>query len=100
MVRARIKEALLAAGLSLDVAFDSHQLATVGRMVGAGLGVSVAPSLCQQQMLDAGACIVPLRNPVIESELGVLTKRSHELSAAGQAMFDVILQYFAVTASA
>ncbi len=100
MVRARIEEALLAAGLSLDVAFDSHQLATVGRMVGAGLGVSVAPSLCQQQMLDAGACIVPLRNPVIESELGVLTKRSHELSAAGQAMFDVILQYFAVTASA
>lgn len=94
MVRAKIEEGLSAAGIPLDVAFDSHQLATVGRMVGAGLGVSVAPSLCQQQMLDAGASIVPLKNPVIESELGVLTKCSHELSAAGQAMFDVILQCF------
>lgn len=94
MVRVKIEETLSAAGIPLDVAFDSHQLATVGRMVGAGLGVSVAPSLCRQQMLDAGARIVPLNNPVIESELGVLTKRSHELSAAGQAMFDVILHCF------
>jgi len=32
------------AGIELAVAFDAHQLATVGRMVSEGMGVAVVPS--------------------------------------------------------
>lgn len=94
MVRMRVEEKLAEAGIQLDVAFDSHQLATVGRMVGSGLGVSVVPALCQRQMIEAGARVVPLHSPVIESELGILTRKNYQLSAPAQAMFDVIIRYF------
>ncbi|GAA3538155.1 LysR family transcriptional regulator [Zobellella aerophila] len=77
--------------LTLPVAFESHQLATVGRMVGCGLGVSAVPSLCIGQMHELGARCLPLLDPVIERPVGILTRAEHELSVAAQALFDTLL---------
>ena len=77
-------------GRQLPVQFESHQLATVGRMVGSGLGVSAVPALCRQQMLELGACCVALTDPVIEKPVGILTKPGHELSVAAQAIADTL----------
>jgi LysR family carnitine catabolism transcriptional activator len=76
--------------MALNVAYDAHQLATVGRMVAAGLGVSAVPSLCRQQMEEMGAVCVPLQDPTIGREVGILVKKGHELSVAAQALVDVL----------
>jgi len=87
-VRVMLEEHLQARGWKLPVEFESHQLATVGRMVASGLGVSAVPALCVGQMHELGARCITLSDPVIERAIGVLTKPGYELSAAAQALFD------------
>ena len=89
-VRVMLEEHLRARGMKLPVEFESHQLATVGRMVASGLGVSAVPALCVGQMHELGARCITLSDPVIERAVGVLTKPGHELSAAAQALFDTL----------
>ncbi|OEY67053.1 LysR family transcriptional regulator [Marinobacter sp. X15-166B] len=90
-VRYTLEEALAASGHALPVEFESHHLATVGRMVARGLGVSAVPTLCIRQMNELGAVCIPLRAPVIERPVGVLQRSDHELSVAGQALLDTLL---------
>lgn len=89
-VRVMLEEHLQARGMKLPVEFESHQLATVGRMVASGLGVSAVPALCVGQMHELGARCITLSDPVIERTIGVLTKPGYELSAAAQALFDTL----------
>ncbi|NWA02384.1 LysR family transcriptional regulator [Pseudomonas gingeri] len=91
-VRVMLEEHLRARDMTLPVEFESHQLATVGRMVASGLGVSAVPALCVGQMRELGARCITLRDPVVERAIGVLTKPGHELSAAAQALFDILLE--------
>ena len=91
-VRFMLEEHLRERGSILPVQFESHQLATVGRMVASGLGVSAVPALCARQMGELGACCVALCEPVIEKPIGLLTKPGHELSVAAQAIADTLLE--------
>ena len=88
-VRVMLEEHLQARGLKLPVEFESHQLATVGRMVASGLGVSAVPALCAEQMQELGARCLTLDDSV-ERAIGVLTEPGNELSAAAQALFDIL----------
>lgn len=76
----------------LSVAFESHQLSTIGRMVASGLGVSAVPSLCIQQMRELGAHCVALTDPRIERRIGLMMLADHKLSAAAQALRDVLIE--------
>ena len=76
----------------LAVAFESHQLSTIGRMVANGLGVSAVPALCIGQMRELGAQCVPLVAPSIERRIGVILLADHKLSAAAQAVLEVLLE--------
>jgi LysR family carnitine catabolism transcriptional activator len=76
------------------VAFEAHQLATVGRMVATGLGVSAVPALCRQQMQELGACCVSLDEPTISRRVGILTRSNHQLSVAARALIDVLSETF------
>lgn len=89
-VRFMLEDHLRMRGHSLPVQFESQQLATVGRMVACGLGVSAVPALCRAQMLEVGAHCVALSDPVIEKPVGILTKPGHELSVAAQAIADAL----------
>lgn len=91
-VRLLLEQHLAAHGKKLPISFESHQLATVGRMVASGLGVSAVPSLCIGQMQELGACCVALHEPVIERRVGLLTQADHELSTAAQALRGVLLE--------
>jgi len=99
-VRFMLEENLRQCGLKLPVAFESHQLATVGRMVASGLGVSAVPALCVQQMHELGARCLTLREPVIERAIGIVSKADHELSVAAQALYDTLLTASPVTTMA
>lgn len=92
-VRLLLEQAVLARHGKLSVAFESHQLATVGRMVANGLGVSAVPSLCIEQMQELGAVCVPLVEPRIERRIGMMMLAEHKLSAAAQALRDVLIEF-------
>ncbi|MDB5983631.1 MAG: regulatory protein LysR substrate-binding protein [Pseudomonas sp.] len=76
----------------LSVAFESHQLSTIGRMVANGLGVSAVPSLCIQQMRELGAHCIALSEPRIERRIGLMMLADHKLSAAAQALREVLIE--------
>ena len=95
-VRYLIEETLAAHDLPLTVAFDAHQLATVGRMVATGLGVAVVPALCKQQMQEQGAHCIEVSHPIIARDVGIITRSRNELSVAAAAMLSVLLETFRV----
>jgi LysR family carnitine catabolism transcriptional activator len=76
----------------LAVAFESHQLSTIGRMVASGLGVSAVPALCRQQMEELGARCIALEEPRIERRIGLMRLADHKLSAAAQALMEVLVE--------
>ena len=90
-VRALIERAFADAGAELTVAFECHQLATVGRMVAQGLGVSVVPGFCVPQMRELGARCVALAQPSIERRIGLLQRVERAPSRAAQALCEVLL---------
>jgi LysR family carnitine catabolism transcriptional activator len=91
-VRLLLEEHVQAQHGKLSVAFESHQLSTVGRMVANGLGVSAVPSLCIQQMHELGAHCVALSEPRIERRIGLMMLADHQLSAAAQALREVLIE--------
>lgn len=92
-VRLLLEQAILVRHGKLSVAFESHQLSTIGRMVANGLGVSAVPSLCIRQMQELGAVCVPLAQPRIERQIGLTMLADHKLSAAAQALRDVLIEF-------
>ncbi len=75
-VRLMLEEALARSGRQLDVALESHQLVTVGRMVASGLGGSAVPALCKTQMTSWGpsasrSAIRRLRSASVRSMPGI-----------------------------
>ncbi len=97
LVRRLIQARFQDEGLQCRPAFEAHQLATVGRMVANGLGVSIVPALCENQMQELGAECRPLNHPIISQQVGLLTRRRHPLSAAGQAISATLARVFGQT---
>ncbi|RMS67819.1 Regulatory protein [Pseudomonas syringae pv. aceris] len=91
-VRLLLEQAIEPRHGKLAVAFESHQLSTIGRMVANGLGVSAVPSLCIGQMQELGACCVALVEPLIERRIGLMMLADHKLSAAAQALREVLIE--------
>lgn len=89
-VRLMLEEELARSGRKLDVALESHQLVTVGRMVASGLGGSAVPALCRSQMAALGAVCLPLDNPPIEKCIGVIHAGHMQFSKAAQALLDTL----------
>jgi LysR family carnitine catabolism transcriptional activator len=92
-VRLLLEEQLAAEHGKLRVAFESHQLTTIGRMVANGLGVSAVPALCRGQMQELGAHCVPLVEPRVERRIGIISLADHKLSTAAQALSEVLLAH-------
>ncbi|MCC5901130.1 MAG: LysR family transcriptional regulator [Halomonas sp.] len=88
--RQDIDHIMQSVGERLDILCDARQIATVGRMVAAGLGVSVLPSLSFRQISTDGIEHRPLVEPTIRRELGIVLSRYHPPSAAATALRQLI----------
>ncbi|MDN3557523.1 LysR family transcriptional regulator [Halomonas maura] len=85
-VRQDIDRIMEEVGQPLDILCDVNQIATVGRMVAAGLGIGVLPSLSFRQIATDGIEQRPLVAPTIRRELGIVMRRRDPLSAATSAL--------------
>ncbi|MCC5883271.1 MAG: LysR family transcriptional regulator [Halomonas sp.] len=77
-------------GAPLDILCDASQIATVGRMVAAGLGISVLPELSFKQIATDGIDYRPLTAPEVERPLGIVMRHRHPLSAAAAALRELL----------
>lgn len=91
--RRLLEESLAADQMQLNVSLECHQLATIGQFVAAGLGVSVVPALCAQQMSAVGARCLRLSRPVVRKAVGLITRREPQLSAAASAIRAVVREH-------
>lgn len=85
-IRQFLEQRLERHGIQLPTRYEAHQLATIGRMVATGLGVSVVPALCRQQMEEMGAECRPVSGPGVSRKVGILTRSDHPLSDAAMAL--------------
>lgn len=85
-VRSQIERTLANHNLPANVFMEAHQLATLGKMVASGLGLSIVPTLCVEQMEALGAVCRPLHAPVIHRELGVIYRKNTALSTVARAL--------------
>lgn len=92
-IRLLIDQVLQQHNIPLTPAFEAHQLASIGRMVTTGLGISVVPALSGGQMLEMGAQCRPLIAPAITRNVGMITRKRHPRSVATEAMMAVIKQW-------
>ena len=92
-IRLLIDQKLQEHGITLNPAFEAHQLASIGRMVTTGLGISVVPALSSGQIREMGAHCRPISAPVITRNVGIITRKRYPLSVASQAMITVIGQW-------
>ena len=73
--RLLIDKALENEALSLSPSCETQQLVSVGKLVKAGLGVSVVPSTSQAQMINMGLQYREIEGPKISHQVGIITKR-------------------------
>ena len=92
--RATTDRAMSEAGVQPRHLSEANQLATIGRMVSLGLGVSVVPSLCRGQMEGLGAVCKSISDPAIERRVGIFTRSGQTASRPAQAMIGVLLDRF------
>jgi LysR family carnitine catabolism transcriptional activator len=88
--RSLLERSLAEKGLNLTVTLECHQLTTIGQFVAAGLGVSVVPAICRQQMADLGAVCLPVSRPKIRQPIGLITRADRQLSTAVRAVQSVV----------
>lgn len=79
-------------GQPLDIICDASQIATVGRMVAAGVGISVLPQLSFRQIATHGIDYRPLISPDVSRPLGIIQRRRHALSTAAAALREMIIE--------
>jgi len=92
-IRQLIETATLACDIKLSIAFEAHQLASIGSMVASGLGISVVPSLTINQMQSLGVECRPLEGNIISRNVGLLIRRNSQLSAPAAAMQQTLLSH-------
>jgi LysR family carnitine catabolism transcriptional activator len=83
-VRRLVEEAFAAAGRRHEPAYEVLYMTTAVAMVAKDLGIAVLPSTALTAMNLRGIVVRPITAPVVEREIGSLTRRARSLSPAAQ----------------
>lgn len=87
-----LDQALVRAGVRLNIVCETKQISTVIGMVKAGMGISIVPEVCVPGTGSAGLVVKPLSAPSIERDIGLLTRRGRSLSPAAARFRQEILK--------
>ena len=66
----------------INLVAEANQLGTVGQLVGQGIGISIVPHLCQQQMLAKGLICLPMEEDKLVKPVGMIKAKRDSLSVA------------------
>jgi len=83
--------------LTLRPQFELVHHFSVGKMVEAGLGVTMLPRSAVPSLASTSIVTVEIKSPRIYRDLGVITRREYQFSPAAQAFVTVLKTFFAPT---
>ncbi|GLX87121.1 transcriptional regulator [Thalassotalea loyana] len=89
-IRYLLESSLEEVSQSINIAYETNHLATIGQMVATGLGVSAIPSLYRDQLHAQGVICRRLKHPEISRQVGIVCARYGTLSTAAQAFVDIL----------
>lgn len=89
-----VEESIAQHHASASQRIECMNLATVGAMVAAGLGVSIVPNLCRQPMIAQGAVPLRLVDVNISHDVGIHTSTQRPTSATNQALTENLVKFF------
>lgn len=72
--------------------YEVSNIATLGGMLGAGLGVTALPALAMPRSGEHRLVFRKLIRPVVHRELSLITRRGRSLSPAAQALRDLVVE--------
>jgi len=96
-IRLLLDETLANYDISLNVAFEANQLATVVQMVANNIGISLIPSLYKQQFTALNLNYCEMDEPRISRRVGIISKKRHSFSNTAKAFLTVVKQYYQST---
>lgn len=75
----------------LKIIAETSQLGSLGQLIAQGLGISVVPALCQQQMERKGLLCLPIDDKQLVKSVGIIRRQRGSVSIAAQALWDQCL---------
>jgi DNA-binding transcriptional LysR family regulator len=81
-------------GIVFRPRFEVQHHYTLGALVDAGLGYGPLPSLALRLIGEHGLTSIPIRRPVCERAIGIITRSGNRLSPAADAFLNVIRPVF------
>jgi DNA-binding transcriptional LysR family regulator len=89
--RAVIDQALAKFDLRLDWSFEVGHLATSFGLIEAGVGMSIIPRLARPREDHPLIAVVPLCDPVVKRTIGIVERRSAQLSRAAAKLRELLV---------
>lgn len=71
----------------LKIIAETSQLGSLGQLIAQGLGISVVPALCQQQMERKGLICIPIDDKQLVKSVGIVKRQRGALSIAAHALW-------------
>jgi DNA-binding transcriptional LysR family regulator len=90
-----IDDALGSRRESLSWRYEVQHVNTAISLVHAGLGMTVIPRLALDSTVSDGLRVLPLRNPSVSRQIGIVSKRSAPLSPLAHELRKLVIQEFA-----
>jgi DNA-binding transcriptional LysR family regulator len=90
-----IDDALGSRRENLSWRYEVQHVNTAISLVQAGLGMTVIPRLALDSTVRDGLRVLPLRNPSVSRQIGIVSRRSAPLSPLAQELRKLIIQEFA-----
>ena len=79
-LRPLVEGVLARRNIVVEARYESENLAVTARMVAAGLGIAVIPSMARNLVNSAGLAFLELTRPVISRDIGIVTLKRRSLS--------------------
>lgn len=98
-VRQYVDKALAQHQIRFSPAFEVDYIATIGALLVEGLGIAVLPETACRLISDRHLNVRKLRAPGIQRPLGLVRRKTPELTPAAQALRKMCLLHFASNAS-
>jgi len=90
-----LERTLLQSPQPLRPRFELVHHFSVGRMVDAGLGVTLLPRSAVPSLASNSIVTIAMKSPRISRDLGVITRREYQFSPSAQAFVTMLKMFFA-----
>lgn len=77
-----------------NIVAETGQLSTLGKLIKHGLGISIMPSICEQQMKGLGLEIRQMKEEPLVKNIGLLCNAKRGLSVSAKALWDQTLMHY------